>query len=276
MLNPSFASGGRDEEHAITPPTTTPFQTFGSPASETPSTEAASTSETNPSPAIPSVPLNSNSAFGSTVPNMSSDSSDAPASVSFTASESVPSVTPAGLESTEEADAIAGRISPDEGTPFRIASEEEPGALVENMLRVGHRLRGLLDSKFSQLGLSDARFVALKVIREAAPHGCTQAHLATRLGQCESSISTLVERMRASQLLYRLRSKADRRKRVLMLTEEGRRLLDLAAVQYEHQAEKLCAGLSFEERQALAGMLNELSNGLERVENADSRHSNAA
>ncbi|HEX6986693.1 MAG TPA: MarR family winged helix-turn-helix transcriptional regulator, partial [Planctomycetaceae bacterium] len=112
-----------------------------------------------------------------------------------------------------EASPIAGRIGAPSGEPT-------PGELVEMLLRLGQRLRGHLDTRFGTFGLSDARFAALSVIREAAPAGCTQAHLATKLGQCESSISTLVERMRASRLLYRLRAKADRRKRVLMLTDD--------------------------------------------------------
>jgi MarR family transcriptional regulator for hemolysin len=158
---------------------------------------------------------------------------------------------------------IAGRILPGE---LPRQTSDQPGELVELLLRLGHRLRGLLDSRFAGLGLSDARFVALKIIREAAPHGCTQAHLASRLGQCESSISTLVERMRTSELLYRLRSKADRRKRVLMLTEEGRRLLDDASVRYEEEASTFCSRLTDTDRHNLGELLNELAIGLDRDE----------
>ncbi|QDT36143.1 MarR family winged helix-turn-helix transcriptional regulator [Stratiformator vulcanicus] len=184
---------------------------------------------------------------------------------------------PLNADSSEEAYAeshIAGRITPEATVP---AAPDAPSSLIETLLRVGHRLRGLLDNRFSELGLSDARFVALKIIREAAPHGCTQAHLASKLGQCESSISTLVERMRTSQLLYRLRSKADRRKRVLMLTEDGRRLLEDASVKYEREARLLCEGLTEEERTKLADLMAELNSGLERAESGvDSRSSNAA
>ena len=58
--------------------------------------------------------------------------------------------------------------------------------------------------------------------------GCSQADLANELQQSESSISTLVDRMRTSRLLYRLRSKVDKRRRVLMLTDQGRSLLETA------------------------------------------------
>jgi MarR family transcriptional regulator for hemolysin len=157
-----------------------------------------------------------------------------------------------------ETDPIAGRIAPTTGEPT-------PGELVEMLLRLGQRLRGHLDGRFGTFGLSDARFAALSVIREAAPAGCTQAHLATKLGQCESSISTLVERMRASRLLYRLRAKADRRKRVLMLTDDGRQLFEQGLAARDREAEALFSRLSDEEQRQLAMLLGRLFSTLDRI-----------
>ena len=159
---------------------------------------------------------------------------------------------------------IAGRIG---GLDAASAS----GELVESMLRLGQRLRGHLDTRFGAFGLSDARFAALSVIREAAPAGCTQAHLAARLGQCESSISTLVERMRASRLLYRLRAKADRRKRVLMLTDDGRRLLDQGLACRDREADALFARVSDDDRKAFAELMARLSGALDQADHAAER-----
>ena len=153
--------------------------------------------------------------------------------------------------------AIAGRI----GAP---RNESDPGELAELLLRVGQRLRGHLDTRFSAFGLSDARFAALSVIREAAPAGCTQAHLAAKLGQCESSISTLVERMRASRLLYRLRAKADRRKRVLMLTDDGRRLFEEGLACRDLEAGHLFAHFPEADRKALADLMGRLFGSLDQ------------
>lgn len=154
--------------------------------------------------------------------------------------------------------AIVGRI----GSP---TGEPTAGELVEMLLRLGQRLRGHLDNRFGTFGLSDARFAALQVIREAAPAGCTQAHLATKLGQCESSISTLVERMRASRLLYRLRAKADRRKRVLMLTDDGRQLFDQGLSARDREAEALFGRMTREEQQQLSSMLGRLFATLDKI-----------
>lgn len=161
-------------------------------------------------------------------------------------------------EPTSDHDPIAGRIGTSHGEPG-------PGDLVEMVLRLGQRLRGHLDGRFGAFGLSDARFAALMVIREAAPAGCTQAHLATKLGQCESSISTLVERMRASHLLYRLRAKADRRKRVLMLTDEGRALLEQGLACRDREAETLFASIDTEERRQLSHVVGRLFAVLDRT-----------
>ncbi len=166
-----------------------------------------------------------------------------------------------GEHGEHDAVSIAGRIGRNE-------HESAAGELVESMLRLGQRLRGHLDTRFGAFGLSDARFAALNVIREAAPAGCTQAHLAARLGQCESSISTLVERMRASRLLYRLRAKSDRRKRVLMLTDDGRRLLDQGLTCRDHEADALFARVSEEDRKSLAEMMSRLSQTLDQADHA--------
>lgn len=130
--------------------------------------------------------------------------------------------------------------------------------IVDNILKAAHRLRGLLTGHFSQFELSDIRFAVLRLLADSEPDGCTQADLATSLDQSESSISTLVKRMRKSELLYRLRSPFDRRKWVLKLTERGRGLLQ--SVECCH-AERMCEILSgFDEREQeeLAALMRKL------------------
>jgi DNA-binding MarR family transcriptional regulator len=163
------------------------------------------------------------------------------------------------FDAEHDAPSIAGRIG------GNADGEQSSGELVEMMLRLGQRLRGHLDTRFGTFGLSDARFAALSVIREAAPAGCTQAHLAAKLGQCESSISTLVERMRSSRLLYRLRAKSDRRKRVLMLTDDGRQLFDQGLTARDREADVLFSRITTEERQQLATLLGRLFSSLDQI-----------
>lgn len=111
--------------------------------------------------------------------------------------------------------------------PCREAGEpaDRAARIVANVFRCADLLRRLLTSDSFRSGTNSTRFAALRIIGDASPAGCSQSELASRLEQSESSVSGLVSRMRADGLLYRLRSKHDQRKRVLLLSESGRRLL---------------------------------------------------
>jgi DNA-binding MarR family transcriptional regulator len=144
--------------------------------------------------------------------------------------------------------------------------QAKPAGIVSDILRSAHRIRGVLAAHFAEFGLSDARFAVLQIVRDALPRGCTQTELAERLQQSESSVSTLVDRMRAADLLYRLRSKSDRRKCLLVLTDHARETLDkLEACHHERMAELLSCYKS-EQLRDLAVLLKILDNELTRRE----------
>jgi DNA-binding MarR family transcriptional regulator len=120
------------------------------------------------------------------------------------------------------------------------AVHAKPAEIIAEVLRSAHRIRGVLSGHFAEFGLSDARYTVLQIVRDSLPRGCTQTELAERLQQSESSVSTLVDRMRAADLLYRLRSKSDRRKCLLVLTDHSRDVLEkLERCHHERMAELL-------------------------------------
>jgi DNA-binding MarR family transcriptional regulator len=100
--------------------------------------------------------------------------------------------------------------------------------LADLVLKTGDALRGVVESACVDAGLSAARYAVLEVVRNASPDGCSQIDVAQALGQAESSVSTLIERMRKDGLVYRHRSKSDRRKRLLLPTKQGEALLHTA------------------------------------------------
>jgi DNA-binding MarR family transcriptional regulator len=157
--------------------------------------------------------------------------------------------------------------SESEVATYRIETvQAKPAEIVSDILRSAHRIRGVLAAHFAEFGLSDARFAVLQIVRDALPRGCTQTELAERLQQSESSVSTLVDRMRAADLLYRLRSKSDRRKCLLVLTDHARETLEkLEACHHERMAELLSCYKSDQLRD-LAALLTILDSELTRRE----------
>ncbi len=127
--------------------------------------------------------------------------------------------------------------------------------IVDNVMRAAHRLRGLLNSHLGQFELTDIRYAVLQAIRETASNGCSQKDLSNRLNQTESSISTLIERMRQSGLLYRLPSTVDRRRKVLLLSELGRETLAKAEEFHSRRVAALLTCFNTTDKNTLARLL---------------------
>ena len=98
--------------------------------------------------------------------------------------------------------------------------------VIDQTLRLATGLRSRLADALGRAGLNESRLTVLRIVAARGPHGCSQIELARGLSQVESSISTLVDRMKADRLLLRMRSKEDRRKSFLLLTDEGRSALE--------------------------------------------------
>lgn len=145
----------------------------------------------------------------------------------------------------------------------------KPADIVAEVLRSAHRIRGVLAAHFAEFGLSDARYTVLQIVRDSLPRGCTQTELAERLQQSESSVSTLVDRMRAADLLYRLRSKSDRRKCLLVLTDHARDVLDKLERCHHERMAGLLSCYKTEQLRELAVLLRILDTELTRREMAE-------
>lgn len=142
-----------------------------------------------------------------------------------------------------------------EALPAAENSDETAVAIVQNVMRAAHRLRAILNSHFGQFELTDIRYAVLQAIRETASNGCSQKDLSDRLNQTESSISTLIERMRQSGLLYRLPSTVDRRRKVLLLSELGRETLARAEEIHSRRMAALLTCFNTGEKSTLSNLL---------------------
>jgi DNA-binding MarR family transcriptional regulator len=93
--------------------------------------------------------------------------------------------------------------------------------------------------------------------------GCSQTELAALLRLSESNVCSLIERMRSSGLLFRFRSKADRRKSVLILSGRGKQLAHAVSRAQNIEAALLVSALRADQQAALRDLLQQLREHLD-------------
>jgi DNA-binding MarR family transcriptional regulator len=155
-----------------------------------------------------------------------------------------------------DSEAVISPTPAETGAPGKpVHSEETSVEIVQNVMRAAHRLRAILNTHLGQFELTDIRYSVLQAISETASNGCSQKDLSNRLNQTESSISTLIERMRQSGLLYRLPSTVDRRRKVLLLSELGRETLARAEEFHSRRMAALLTCFNGSERNTFSRLL---------------------
>ena len=135
--------------------------------------------------------------------------------------------------------------------------------LIDVLLRLSQTVRLRFNDWLSDFDLNDGRYLVLTLLSAANDSGCSQADLAERLGQSESNVSTLIERMQRDGLVQRLRSDADRRKRVLSISVEGQTLLSRVNDVRPKWADQLMREFSESSRTMLVTLLRQLGGVLD-------------
>jgi DNA-binding MarR family transcriptional regulator len=159
------------------------------------------------------------------------------------------------------------------GEQVPVSSAVPAERVVERLQSAAQCLKSRLAEHFQKFDLNEIRYAVLNLVHASSPHGCSQTELAEHLEQSESSISTLVERMRSDDLIYRLRSKIDRRKRVLILTERGQFVLQRIKSCHRQLLEQMLQKFSEPQRIELIRLLSELMEHLNPTERGDSSRS---
>ena len=149
------------------------------------------------------------------------------------------------------------------GHPRKNDALESAPALLDALLRVAQLVRLRFNDWLDHFELNDGRHAVLVALARSNDEGFSQAELAIRLGQSESNVSTLIERMQRDGLVDRSRSIADRRKRVLRITETGKSTLDAVNARRASWAADLLKGIPGNERTMLVIMLERLGCSLE-------------
>ncbi|MFJ5233749.1 MarR family winged helix-turn-helix transcriptional regulator [Kitasatospora sp. NPDC088391] len=128
--------------------------------------------------------------------------------------------------------------------------------LVFNLGTLGALATDRFAARVEALGLKPKHAGLLAALD--AESAASQQELATRLGVVPSLIVSLADQLQALGAVERVRDPEDRRRQVLTLTAEGRRLLARCAEAAEAADAELAAGLTAAQRTALGRELRAL------------------
>jgi len=143
-----------------------------------------------------------------------------------------------------------------------------PWQRVETTLMATARLiREAYDARFATLDLNLTQASILMYVAEFGP--VTQTKIADHLGQGRAATGSTLDRLQERDLLERQPDSDDRRVWQIHLTPTGRALIERITEIDEALRTELRTGISREERQALAGVTQQLQANLRRAMRPD-------
>jgi DNA-binding MarR family transcriptional regulator len=139
----------------------------------------------------------------------------------------------------------------------RSAGRRGEGSPAFLLTQVGAHAAAKFAERLGPLGLMPAHVGLLRMI--AASEGDSQQGVAARLGMFPSRLVALVDELQERGLVERQENARDRRTYALLLTAEGRRLLEaVGRIAREHQ-DALLAALNRDERELLGSLLRRVA-----------------
>lgn len=135
-------------------------------------------------------------------------------------------------------------------------------AYTGHLIRRAQQLHAALWNQEVSTEVSSVQYAALAVI--ARSDGISQRELGEALDLDRSTIADLVERMQRRGLVDRERSEADRRQKVLTITDDGRAVLHDFDPKVARVEELLTQALSAEERATVRLLLSRMLGSNER------------
>jgi|BarGraNGADG00212_1021973.scaffolds.fasta_scaffold13280_3 DNA-binding MarR family transcriptional regulator len=112
---------------------------------------------------------------------------------------------------------------------------------------------------FARYGVSFGEYLVLAALRRAGPpYRMNPTALLNSVILSSGAMTNRLDRLEEMGLVERLPDPADRRGRLVALTDRGRELVDAAVVDHLESEQRLLSGLDAEEREQLAGLLRKL------------------
>lgn len=124
------------------------------------------------------------------------------------------------------------------------------------LMKAHEAMRKHAERHIHSLGIGFSDFAALEVLLHKGPLPVNEIGRLVRL--TSGSITTAVDRLERKGMVERRNDPADRRARVVHLTESGRKLIEYAFSDHEAAMEHAASGLTPEERAAATALLKKL------------------
>lgn len=134
------------------------------------------------------------------------------------------------------------------------------------LLKTKDMLEEVHDRFFQSYDLSNTKFNVLVILYK----GCTEEMYMSKIGErmllSNANITGLIDRLEEQSLVKRVRSKEDRRKIVIKITEKGINSVEKVMEDYIKWSKKLMEVLTVEENNQLIKLLKTLQQGIIEVE----------
>ncbi|MBU5255529.1 MULTISPECIES: MarR family winged helix-turn-helix transcriptional regulator [Tissierella] len=134
------------------------------------------------------------------------------------------------------------------------------------LLKTKDMLEEVHDRFFQAYDLSNTKFNVLVILYK----GCTEEMYMSKIGErmllSNANITGLIDRLEEQSLVKRVRSKEDRRKIVIKITEKGINSVEKVMEDYIKWSKKLMEVLTVEENNQLIKLLKTLQQGIIEIE----------
>lgn len=130
-----------------------------------------------------------------------------------------------------------------------LASDNHEALL--NLVRTSSMLLKLSDRFFSQFGLTDAQFNILMILNDYGGEGMSQQGLSEHLIVTKSNMVGLVDRLEKTGYVKRKSHPTDRRSYQVMLTSEGREMVEKIKKSYFREVDRMMRVLTDSQKRSL-------------------------
>ncbi len=137
---------------------------------------------------------------------------------------------------------------------------------VMNIVLTGTLLSKIGDKILKPLGLTDAQFNVLMLLKYQSEHGeMNQTNLGSKLLVNRSNVTGLIDRMEQAGWVQRTPDPSDRRVHIVKISSSGRRILEKAEKMYFNGVKKVMSSLSENDQKRLCSIMEKIRRNLKTI-----------